>query len=244
MIQVDNISKTFRIPHERRDTLREIMLGFFRPVQYEKFAALKNVSFTVDKGQWYGVIGRNGSGKSTLLKILAGIYTPDEGKVHIQGRVIPLLELGVGFHPELTVLQNIFFNAALLGISRTTTKQLIDSILAFAELERFRDQQLKNLSSGMQVRLAFSVAIQAKGDVYLLDEVLAVGDFIFQRKCAQVFSDLKKQGKTVILVSHSIQNILNYCDHCIWFENGMIAQNAPAAITCDNYENRKGNVIG
>ncbi len=236
MIQVKNISKQFLIPHEKRETLRENFLRFFRPRKYEKLQALNQISFNVKQGEWLGIIGRNGSGKSTLLKLLAGIYAPNKGKIHISGKIVPLLELGVGFHPELTVLQNIFFNATLLGLSQKEIEDKTETILDFAELERFKDQQLKNLSSGMQVRLAFAVAMQANGDIYLLDEVLAVGDFDFQKKCGKVFKDLKKQKKTVLIVSHNLENIKKYCDKCIWLENGRVKDDNLPALIIKKYE--------
>jgi len=236
MINVENISKKFLIPHEKRETLREKFLGLFRPVKYEKFNALNNVSFNVKKGAWLGIVGKNGSGKSTLLKILSGVYRADTGKIKISGKIVPLLELGVGFHPDLTVTQNIFFNATLLGIPQAEIKTKIEQILEFANLKRFRDQSLKNLSSGMQVRLAFSVAIQADGDVYLLDEVLAVGDFEFQRKCETVFDRWKKEAKTVVFVSHGMGNITRWCDHAILLEKGTIKDHNSAEIICKEYE--------
>lgn len=236
MIQVKNISKQFLIPHEKRETLRENFLGFFCSRKYETLQALDRVSFEVKEGEWLGVIGRNGSGKSTLLKLLAGIYTPNEGQLCLSGKIVPLLELGVGFHPELTVLQNIFFNATLLGLSQKEIEDKTEEILDFSELERFKDQQLKNLSSGMQVRLAFAIAIQAEGDVYLLDEVLAVGDLGFQKKCDKVFEDLKKQKKTVILVSHNLENIKKYCNKCIWLENGRIKEHNLPELIIKKYE--------
>lgn len=235
MIEVKKLSKSFLLPHEKRDTFREKFLGGFRPLEYENFQALSEVSFSVKKGEWLGIMGRNGSGKSTLLKILAGIYTPDEGSARVKGKLIPLLELGVGFHPELTVLQNIKFNATLLGLSAEIVKAKTEAILDFAELAKFKDQKLKNLSSGMQVRLAFAVAIQAEGEVYLLDEVLAVGDFEFQKKCEGVFQDLKERGKTVIMVSHSLSNLERYCDRALVLETGVGTWYADVRMAIDRY---------
>lgn len=235
MIKVKNISKQFLIPHEKRDTFREKFLGFFSPIQYEKFQALDNVSFDVKKGEWLGIVGKNGSGKSTLLKLLASIYVPDAGNIKIMGKIIPLLELGVGFHPELTVLQNIFFNATILGLTTKEVEKKVDKILDFSGLSRFRDQYLKNLSSGMQVRLAFSVAIQADGDVYLLDEILAVGDFEFQKKCEKVFEQWKKEKKTVVLVSHSMENVKKFCNQAILLEKGLLKEHNSVEIIYEKY---------
>lgn len=236
MIKIKNVSKSFCLPHERQNTFCEKFLNGFKSVRYEKFKALTDISFSIHKGEWTGVLGRNGAGKSTLLKILSGVYAPDRGTMKIDGKIVPLLELGVGFHPELTVLQNIDFNATLLGLSSKDIATKKSEILDFAELENFKDQKLKNLSSGMVVRLAFSVAIQAKGEIYLLDEVLAVGDSVFQKKCERVFLDLKRQGKTVILVSHNLENIRQYCERVIWLENGKVVQDGPVDNVLKAYE--------
>lgn len=221
-LKVENVSKTFKIPLERRDSLREHFWNFFKPTRHRKFEALKNISFEVKKGEWFGLIGRNGSGKSTLLKILAGIYKPDQGNVFVHGKIVPFLELGVGFNPELSGRENIFLNGTMLGMTRKKLERIFDEIVDFAEIRDFLDLPLKNYSSGMQVRLAFSIAIRAEADIYLLDEVLAVGDVIFQQKCLEEFKKLKEKGKSVILVSHDGNFIKKHCGRALFLENHVI----------------------
>lgn len=222
-IEVENLSKVFRIPHERRDTLKEHFTSLFRRLNYEDFEAVKNLSFSAKKGDFLGVIGRNGSGKSTLLKLLAGIYAPSAGSVRVEGRVSPFLELGVGFNADLSARDNVYLNGIILGMSREEIKSKYEEIVNFAELAPFMDMKIKNFSSGMHVRLAFSIAIQADADVFLCDEVLAVGDMDFQKKCFDVFYRLKNQGKTVIYVSHDIQSVRRFCNKCLLMENGRLA---------------------
>lgn len=222
MIKLENVSKTFKIPHEKRTTLRESFVQFFRPLKYEKFWALKNVSFEVNEGEWMGIVGPNGSGKSTLLKILAGVYLPDSGKIEIKGRLVPFLELGVGFNMELSARDNIFLNGIILGMTKKEVERKFKQIVQFAGIERFLDTKLKNFSSGMQVRLAFSIAKEVEGDVYLLDEVLAVGDADFQKKCQEEFKKLKEKRKTVLIVSHELPSIDRWCDRAVWLENGQL----------------------
>lgn len=221
-IQVNNVSKTFRIPHEKISSLRGAFVGVFRKKTYEEFKALNDVSFEVKKGEFFGIIGRNGSGKSTLLKILAGIYQLDGGKIHINGLISPFLELGIGFNPELSGRDNVYLNATVLGLTKKQIDRKFNDIVAFSELERFIDQKLKNYSSGMQVRLAFSVAIHANREILLMDEVLAVGDTNFQSKCLTEFNRYKEMGKTVILVTHDIATIQRYCDRAMLLRNGKI----------------------
>ena len=221
-IKVDNISKTFRIPHEKISTLRGVFVSAFKPKTYEKFKALDNVSFEVKKGEFFGIIGRNGSGKSTLLKILAGIYKPDNGKVKINGLISPFLELGIGFNPELSWRDNIYLNAAVLGLTKKQIDERFDDIVRFSELRRFIDQKVKNYSSGMQVRLMFSVALHANREILLMDEVLAVGDVNFQQKCISEFTKYKHLGKTVVLVTHDILTVQKYCDRAMLLREGKI----------------------
>ena len=222
VISVKNVSKTFKIPHEKISTMRGAFVGMFRKRSYEEFKALDNVSFEIKKGEFFGVIGRNGSGKSTLLKVLAGIYTPDSGKIEINGRISPFLELGIGFNPELSGRDNIYLNATVLGLTKKQIDQKFNDIVNFSELKRFIDQKIKNYSSGMQVRLAFSVAIHANRDILLMDEVLAVGDTNFQQKCLEEFSRYRDLGKTVILVTHDIGTVQRYCDRAMLLRNGKI----------------------
>lgn len=228
MLEVRKLTKKFRIPHEKRQSIRENIFSIFKPLHYEEFRALDNVSFRLEKGEWLGLVGSNGSGKSTLLKILAGIYHPNNGEVIVQGKMVPFLELGVGFNPELSGRDNVYLNSILLGMPRTEVDKKFDQIVKFSELEKFLDTKLKNYSSGMQVRLAFSIASQIDADIYLLDEVLAVGDIGFQDKCQRVFRLMKEEGKTVILVSHDLQNIEKYCSKTIWLEKGKIKAYGPS----------------
>jgi ABC-type polysaccharide/polyol phosphate transport system ATPase subunit len=222
IIKVENLTKVFKLPHERYSTMKQHFVNIFRPKAVEKLKALDNVSFEINKGEFFGIIGPNGSGKSTLLKVLAQIYQPTAGKIEINGTLSPFIELGVGFNPELTARDNVFLNAAVLGLSKKETEERFDEIIKFAELEEFVEQKLKNFSSGMQVRLAFSIAIQAKADILLVDEVLAVGDASFQQKCFEQFRKLKKEGKTVIFVSHALVTIEEFCDNCIFVFKGKI----------------------
>ncbi len=221
-IKVEGLSKTFKIPHEKISTLRGAFVNLFKSKTYEKFKALDNVSFEIKKGEFFGIIGRNGSGKSTLLKILAGIYTPDSGKVKIKGLISPFLELGIGFNAQLSGRDNIYLNATVLGLSKKQIDKKFDDIVNFSELRRFIDQKVKNYSSGMSVRLAFSVALHANRDIMLMDEVLAVGDTNFQGKCMEEFNKYRDMGKTVILVSHNTGIIQNYCDRAMLLRNGRI----------------------
>jgi len=234
-ISVDNLSKTFTIPHEKISTLRGVFVSVFSEKSYERFKALDSVTFKVKKGEFFGIIGRNGSGKSTLLKILAGIYTADGGKVAINGRVSPFLELGIGFNPELSGRDNIYLNAIVLGLTKKQVDKKFDDIVAFSELGRFIDQKVKNYSSGMSVRLAFSVAIHANRDILLMDEVLAVGDTNFQSKCFEEFDKYRKQEKTVILVTHDISIVKRYCDRAMLLRNGKIEIIGDPDKTVDQY---------
>ncbi len=223
-IKVDGASKAFKLPHEKQASVKSLFLGMFRRHTYERQQVLKNISFEVKQGEFFGIVGRNGSGKSTILKLLAGVYVPDKGQIHITGKLTPFIELGVGFNPELTGRENVYLNGALLGFNHKEMNAMYDEIVAFAELEKFMDQKLKNYSSGMQVRLAFSIAIRARSDILLLDEVLAVGDALFQKKCYDYFKQLKKDKKTVVFVSHDSNALLEYCDRGILLEKGKIVQ--------------------
>jgi ABC-2 type transport system ATP-binding protein len=223
-IKVDGVEKTFRLPHERQSSLKGIFINAFRGKRsYEKQRVLKNISFEIKKGEFFGIVGRNGSGKSTLLKLLAGIYTPDKGNIHINGKLTPFIELGVGFNPELTGRENVFLNGALLGFNRKEMQAMYSEIVDFAELHKFMDQKLKNYSSGMQVRLAFSIAIRANSDILVLDEVLAVGDANFQRKCYDIFKQFRAEGRTVVLVTHDMGAVEQYCTRALLLENGKIS---------------------
>lgn len=222
-IKVDQVSKIFKIPHENRNTIRERIINFRKKTTYEKFEALNDVSFEIRKGEFFGIIGRNGSGKSTLLKILAGIYTPDRGSVQVNGEISPFLELGVGFNPELSGKDNIYLNGTILGLTKKEIDEKFNQIVEFSELERFINLKVKNYSSGMQVRLAFSVAIHANKEILLMDEVLAVGDASFQVKCFNVFEEIIKEGKTIVFVSHDTSSIQKYANRVLYLESGRAA---------------------
>jgi len=222
-VSVKNLRKTFRLPHEQHSGIKQLLINRLRGVKgYEDQEVLKDISFEIKKGDFFGIVGRNGSGKSTLLKLLAEIYSPNAGSIKVEGSLIPFIELGVGFNPELTGRENIFLNGALLGFSRKEMEEKYDSIVEFSEIDRFIDQKLKNYSSGMQVRLAFSIAIRAQGDILLLDEVLAVGDEAFQRKCFNYFEQLKRKKKTVILVTHDMSAVERFCNKALFLEDGEI----------------------
>ncbi|HFH9837338.1 TPA: ABC transporter ATP-binding protein [Streptococcus suis] len=222
-VKVDHVSKFFKLPTEATQSLRTTMVNRFRGIKgYKEQHVLKDISFEVEKGDFFGILGRNGSGKSTLLKIISQIYVPEKGSVTVNGKLVSFIELGVGFNPELTGRENVYLNGALLGFSREEIDDMYDDIVDFAELREFMNQKLKNYSSGMQVRLAFSVAIKAQGDVLILDEVLAVGDEAFQRKCNDYFQERKRSGKTTILVTHDMGAVKKYCNKAVLIEHGLV----------------------
>lgn len=233
-ISVSHVSKSFKLPHESQSSLKGRLINFSKQ-GYEIQHALKDISFEVKQGEFFGIVGRNGSGKSTLLKIMAGIYEPNKGSVTINGSLTPFIELGVGFNPELSGRDNVYLNGALLGFGRKEMDRMYADIVEFAELERFMDQKLKNYSSGMQVRLAFSVAIRAKSDILLLDEVLAVGDARFQQKCYDYFYTLKKEGRTVVFISHDMAAVQKFCDRAVFIKNGKIADTGRPIDIANNY---------
>jgi ABC-type polysaccharide/polyol phosphate transport system ATPase subunit len=222
-ITVERVWKTFRLPHDRPSTLKQRVLHPRRSRAATKLHALRDVSFDVQPGEFFGIIGRNGSGKSTMLKCLAGIYEVDAGAIEAAGRVSPFIELGVGFNPELTARDNVVVNAALLGMPKSEALARFPDIIRFAELERFVDLKLKNYSSGMQVRLGFAAAIQAEAEIYLVDEVLAVGDARFQQKCFDVFRQMKQDDRTVVYVTHDLGTVERFCDRAVWLEGGEVA---------------------
>lgn len=222
-IGVRGISKSFKLPHEKLSSVKGLFIGLFTGKRaFEKQHVLKNIDFDIQKGDFFGIVGRNGSGKSTLLKLIAGIYSPEKGQIIVNGKLTPFIELGVGFNPELTGRENVFLNGALLGFSRKEMLEMYDSIVEFAELEKFMDQKLKNYSSGMQVRLAFSIAIRAETDILVLDEVLAVGDEAFQQKCIDVFERYKANKKTIVLVTHDMEMVRRFCTKAVLIHDGAL----------------------
>lgn len=223
-ISVKHVYKDFVLPHEKINTIKSFVTGLTRAKGRTKETqhALKDISLEIKEGEFFGIVGRNGSGKSTLLKILAGIYQPTKGSVETHGKLVPFIELGVGFNPELTGRENVYLNGAMLGFSVREIDAMYDDIVAFAELEKFMDQKLKNYSSGMQVRLAFSMATRSEADILLVDEVLAVGDADFQRKCFDYFRQLKKNKKTVVFVTHDMTAVREYCDRAVLVEKSEI----------------------
>jgi ABC-type polysaccharide/polyol phosphate transport system ATPase subunit len=241
-IEAAAVSKSFRIPHEHRTYLREYFLHPLRRVEYERNDALKEVTFSVEAGEFFGIFGPNGSGKSTLLRILAGIYVPDSGSVRVAGLLSPFIELGVGFDLDLNARDNIRINGTLAGLRSKQLQAKFDEILEFAELERFVDQKLKNYSSGMLMRLAYSIAIQIPFDVLLLDEVLAVGDESFQLKCFETFDRFKEEGKTVVLVTHDLDLLPRFCDRALLLEHGVVRGDGPAGDVVDLY--RENALVG
>ena len=223
VITVRNLSKTFRLPGERRGTLRERLMKLQQRNDVKMRRTLDDLSFEIHEGEFFGIIGRNGSGKSTLLKILAGIYQPDPGShIQIKGRIAPMLELGVGFNQELTGRENVYLSATILGLTRSEIDARYEEIVRFAELEKFMELQVKHYSSGMSVKLAFSVATQINAPIMLLDEVLAVGDFVFQEKCFAYFEECKRQGKTIILVTHDPKAMERFADRALLIHQSRI----------------------
>jgi len=225
-IEFDHVSKYFVIKSHRTSSFRETVVNFFsrqkRLMPDEHLHILKDVSFQLEAGKTFGFIGANGAGKSSLLKLITGILEPSAGQIRVSGRIAALLELGAGFHPDLTGRENVYLNAAILGLSRDEVTQKLDSIVAFSELEDFIDMPVKHYSSGMYVRLGFSVAVNTNPDILLVDEVLSVGDITFQRKCMERISELRRRGVTIVLVSHGLGTVQTFCDEVIWLEDGCI----------------------
>ncbi len=228
IIRLENVTQRFRVIHERPDTLRELFSKFFRHhSSFHDFEAVKNASFEVPAGQALGIIGRNGSGKSTLLKIVAGVYEPSAGKVEVKGTLAPLIELGAGFHHELTGRENILLNGLLMGYSKRDMLEREQSIIDFAEIGEFIDAPVKQYSSGMYMRLAFAVATEVDPQILVLDEILAVGDIGFQEKCFERIRNFRRAGKTILLVSHAVQQVAEHCDRALLIDNGSILCDGP-----------------
>ncbi|HET7489807.1 MAG TPA: ABC transporter ATP-binding protein [Acidimicrobiales bacterium] len=233
-VVIEDVSKRFRLYHERNQSLKATLMRKRRAVS-EEFWALRDVSFDVPEGTTFGIIGQNGSGKSTLMKCMAKILRPDKGRIAVHGKLSALLELGAGFHPELSGRENVYLNGSILGISQRELNRRFGTIVEFADIGQFIDQPVKNYSSGMYVRLAFSVAINVDPDVLLVDEVLAVGDEDFQRKCAEKFSEFRKAGKTIILVSHGLVGVTHLCDTVAWLDHGRLKLVGAAGKVVDAY---------
>lgn len=230
-IRVEGLEKTFRIPTHRVDSLKERVVRPFASPEHRELRALDGVSFEIGQGEFFGIVGRNGSGKSTLLKLLASIYKADAGRIMMAGRLAPFIELGVGFNVELTARENVLLNGVMMGLTPKQTRDRLDAVLEFAELHDFADLKLKNYSSGMLVRLAFSTMMEADADILLIDEVLAVGDAAFQQKCADAFHEMKDAGKTIVLVTHEMKTVEEYCHRAMLIEGGQVrALGDPAEI--------------
>jgi ABC-2 type transport system ATP-binding protein len=222
VIEVRGVEKTFRIPSHRIDSLKERATHPFTRIEYREQQVLRDVSFDVHQGEFFGIVGRNGSGKSTLLKIMSSIYRADRGRIRVAGRLAPFIELGVGFNPELTSRENVVLNGVMMGLGRREARRRMDAILDFAELRDFADLKLKNYSSGMMVRLAFAVMVQADADVMLVDEVLAVGDAAFGQRCMDVFHARRRAGKTLVLVTHDMATVQSFCDRAMLINDGEV----------------------
>lgn len=234
-IKISNLYKKFRIPKEKKTTLFEEVFSIFKGGKYQDFYALKKINLSISKGEFIGIIGSNGSGKSTLLRIIAGIISPSSGKIYTEGRIISFIELGVGFQRELTAKENVYLYGAVMGMSRREINGKYDSIVKFAGISKFMNTKLKNFSSGMIVRLAFSTAIQTNPEILLLDEVLAVGDEEFQKKSYSVFKDLKKRGVTIVFASHDLDAVEKFCDRTIYLKKGKLAGIGKSKIIINRY---------
>jgi lipopolysaccharide transport system ATP-binding protein len=237
MITLNRVNKIFRLPHDRKTTLRQRFVSLLQKKTYEELYALRNINLKVNAGEFLGIIGKNGAGKSTLLKVVAMVFEPTTGCVSVNGSIAPFLELGVGFHWELTVKDNIFLYGALLGMSRREVEDRYDWIIDFSGLERFVDAKLKNLSSGMQVRLGFSITVSVDSPILLVDEVLAVGDMDFQRKCYSSFEGFKRNGRTILFVSHDLNAVNKFCDRVVLLKQGNIIDVGNPADVLEEYQN-------
>lgn len=239
MIALEELNKVFRLPHDRRTTLRQRFVGLFKKNTYEELYAIRNVNLKINKGEFLGIIGKNGAGKSTLLKLIAGVLEPTSGKITLNGNIAPFLELGVGFQGDLTIKDNIFLYGALLGMSRREIENKYGWVIDFSGLERFVDAKLKNLSYGMQVRLGFSITVSVESPILLVDEVLAVGDIDFQHKCYDSFEKFKENGRTILFVSHDLTAVEKFCDRVVLLEEGKITSEGHPDDVLTIYESRE-----
>jgi ABC-type polysaccharide/polyol phosphate transport system ATPase subunit len=236
-IEIKNVSMCFNMPHEKVDNMKEFFIKFLKKqLRYDEFHALTDVSVTVEKGEVVGIVGLNGSGKSTLLKVISGILTPTRGTAEVNGTISPLIELGAGFDFELTTKENIFLNGSVLGFDRKFIKEKYDEILDFAELRDFENVAIKNFSSGMIARLGFAIATLVKPDILIVDEILAVGDYLFQQKCEKRIADMMSGGTTVLIVSHSIDQIKRLCTRVVWLEKGRVRMTGETEEVCNQYQ--------
>lgn len=243
MIEINRVSMRFNMAKEKHESLKEYFVAMAKgKLQFEEFYALKDVSLQVEKGDFYGLVGLNGSGKSTLLKIISGVFKPTAGSVQVNGTIAPLIELGAGFDMDLTARENIYLNGTVLGLTPKYIDERFDEIVAFSELQDFMDVPLKNYSSGMVARIGFAIATITKPDVLIADEILSVGDFLFQKKCEERMQQLMSGGTTVILVSHSIEQIERMCNKVCWLSHGRVVMNGPAEEVCREYRKSDGNL--
>lgn len=236
IIEIKDVSMRFNLEQEKTDTIKEYVLKMLqRKLKFNEFYALQDVSFTVHKGEALALIGANGSGKSTMLKIIAGVLQPTCGKARVNGSIAPLIELGAGFDMDLTARENIFLNGAVLGYSRSFIEKNFDEIVSFAELEEFVDVPVKNYSSGMVARLGFSIATQVRADILIVDEILAVGDFMFQQKCYKRMEEMLSGGTTLLFVSHDAEQVKKLCSRAIWLDHGRVMADGDAVQVCEEY---------
>jgi ABC-type polysaccharide/polyol phosphate transport system ATPase subunit len=235
VIQIENVSKTFQIPSVHRETIREHLLSVFRPRDFQQLQVLDGVSFKVDAGETLGIMGRNGCGKSTLLKIICGVYSADAGHAVVRGALTPVLELGVGWNFELDAVDNIFLIGSVMGLTLNTIRRSVDDILAFAELERFAHLKLKHYSSGMSARLAYAVAFSAVREVLVLDEIFAVGDAAFRKRCEARYMELRSEGRTSVIVSHDTRVVSTFCDRAVLLDGGRIVMDGASRDVVDRY---------
>jgi ABC-type polysaccharide/polyol phosphate transport system ATPase subunit len=235
LIAVDSVSKAFRIPSVHRQTIREHLLGVFEPRGFQRLQVLDRVSFEVRRGESVGIMGRNGSGKSTLLKIICGVFPPDKGRIGLHAAITPILELGVGWNPELDAVDNVYLIGSVMGLSLQQIRRGMDEILSFAELERFANLKLMHYSSGMSARLGYAVAFQAVRDVLVLDEIFAVGDAGFKARCEKRYSELRDQGHTVIVVSHDPRIVSTFCDRALLLDAGRVVMDGYPPAVADRY---------